>query len=117
MRYLLAVVLSALLLGCGHSKVPYQPQIDAVNGQIIGVEALIRWQHPEQGMIPPGKFISVAERSGLIIPIGEWVLNEACRQAVLWSESYNIPSLVVAVNLCCIGATGLANSRKLRKLS
>lgn len=80
----------------------YQPQIDAANGQIIGAEALIRWQHPEQGMIPPGKFISVAERSGLIIPIGEWVLNEACRQAVLWSESYNIPSLVVAVNLSAL---------------
>ncbi len=80
----------------------YQPQIDAVNGQIIGVEALIRWQHPEQGMIPPGKFISVAERSGLIIPIGEWVLNEACRQAVLWSKTYNIPALVIAVNLSAL---------------
>ena len=80
----------------------YQPQIDAANGQIIGVEALIRWQHPEQGMIPPGKFIPVAERSGLIIPIGEWVLNEACRQAVLWSESYNIPSLILAVNLSAL---------------
>ncbi len=80
----------------------YQPQIDAANGQIIGVEALIRWQHPEQGMIPPGKFIPVAERSGLIIPIGEWVLNEACRQAVLWSKTYNIPALVIAVNLSAL---------------
>lgn len=53
-------------------------------------------------MIPPGKFISVAEHSGLIIPIGEWVLNEACRQAVLWSKTYNIPALVIAVNLSAL---------------
>jgi diguanylate cyclase (GGDEF)-like protein len=75
----------------------YQPQIDLSRGCISGVEALLRWKHPERGMISPAKFIPLAERSGLIIPIGEWVLNEACRQAKSWfDEGY---PLVVAVNL------------------
>lgn len=80
----------------------YQPQIDTNTGEIIGAEALLRWYHPEQGMIPPGKFIPSAERSGLIIPIGEWVLNEACHQAQQWRNTHHLPSLVVAVNLSAL---------------
>lgn len=78
----------------------YQPQIDIGSGRIVGAEALVRWQHPELGLIPPGKFIPLAERSGLVIPMGEWVLNEACRQAQLWRES-GAP-LVTAVNLSAL---------------
>lgn len=64
----------------------YQPQYDLASGKVIGVEALIRWQHPELGLIPPGTFIPVAERSGLIGEIGAWALREACRQAMVWRE-------------------------------
>jgi len=78
----------------------YQPQIDIASGRIVGVEALVRWQHPELGLIPPGKFIPLAERSGLVIPMGEWVLNEACRQAQRWRE--NGQPLVMAVNLSAL---------------
>jgi len=80
----------------------YQPQIDTNTGKIIGAEALLRWCHPEHGMIPPGKFIPGAERSGLIIPIGEWVLNEACCQAQQWRNIHHLPSIVVAVNLSAL---------------
>lgn len=80
-------------------EIYYQPQIDAISFKTIGIEALLRWKHPEYGMIPPSKFIPVAEQSGLIIPIGEWVLQEACKRAQIWRDSYNIPELIVAVNL------------------
>jgi len=78
----------------------YQPQIDILTGNIVGAEALLRWQHPEIGLIPPGKFIPLAERTGLIVPIGEWVLNEACQQAQRWHESGH--DLVMAVNLSAL---------------
>ena len=78
----------------------YQPQIDIETGRIVGAEALVRWQHPEMGLIPPGKFIPLAERSGLVIQMGEWVLNEACRQAQVWRE--NGSPLLVAVNLSAL---------------
>ena len=78
----------------------YQPQIDIGSDRIVGVEALVRWQHPEIGLIPPVRFITLAERSGLIIQMGEWVLNEACRQAQIWSE--NGQPLVMAVNLSAL---------------
>jgi len=83
-------------------KIFYQPQIDALSGEIIGVEALLRWQHPQLGMISPAKFIPLAERSGLIIPLGEWAIHEACRQGQTWREGATMPPLVIAVNLSAI---------------
>ncbi len=75
----------------------YQPQIDLGDGRLIGVEALIRWRHPKNGLVPPARFMSVAEDSGLIEQIDQWVLREACRQSKYWQDSGL--SLVVAVNL------------------
>ncbi|WP_460840772.1 EAL domain-containing protein [Noviherbaspirillum agri] len=76
----------------------YQPQIDITTGGIVGAEALVRWQRPDEGLVAPGRFIPLAEENGLIAQIGEWVLNEACRQAKTWIDSGMSP-LVVAVNL------------------
>ncbi len=76
----------------------YQPQIDLASGAVVGAEALIRWHHPEHGWIPPSRFVPVAEDSGLIVPIGEWVLREACRQLAAWRAT-GMPDLTVAVNL------------------
>ncbi len=82
-------------------RLHYQPQVDLRSGRIVGVEALVRWQHPEAGLLPPGQFIGLAERSGHIIPIGEWVLREACRQARQWADTLAQPP-VVAVNLSAL---------------
>ena len=76
----------------------YQPQVDIASGATIGVEALVRWKHPDRGIIPPLKFIAIAEETGLIVPLGQWVLEEACRQAMAWSAE-GLPPLRVAVNL------------------
>ncbi|MEQ1657883.1 MAG: EAL domain-containing protein [Hylemonella sp.] len=79
----------------------YQPQFDLSSGVVIGVEALLRWRHPERGLIPPARFIPVAEESGLIVPIGVWVLGEACRQAMAWQRE-GLPGLTMAVNLSAV---------------
>ena len=76
----------------------YQPQIDLRTGKIAGLEALIRWRHPERGLLAPFTFIPVAEESGLILPIGAWVLNEACRQAGVWQRAGLAP-IRIAVNI------------------
>lgn len=77
----------------GQLEVHYQPQVDAATGALAGVEALLRWRHPTRGPIPPAAFIPIAEEAGLIVPIGEWVLRTACRDAVRW------PGLLVSVNV------------------
>jgi diguanylate cyclase (GGDEF)-like protein len=75
----------------------FQPAFKLDSGEVLGVEALVRWNHPERGLLPPATFIALAEESGLILPVGRWVLNEACRQAAAWQEDH--PNLQVAVNL------------------
>lgn len=79
----------------------FQPQIDIATGQLIGAEALIRWHHPTLGLVSPGQFIPVAEDTGLIVPIGEWVLQEACRAADNWRRQ-GFVNAVVAVNLSAV---------------
>lgn len=76
----------------------YQPQVELKTGFIVGVEALIRWHHPEQGLLAPDKFIHVAERIGLIKQLGDWVLETACRQAVVW-QKMGLPRFQMAVNI------------------
>jgi diguanylate cyclase (GGDEF)-like protein/PAS domain S-box-containing protein len=79
-------------------RIHYQPQMDLTSGAVIGLEALLRWQHPRLGLISPVRFIPIAEATGLIIPIGEWVLREACRQVRIWQEE-GFRDLHLAVNV------------------
>ncbi len=76
----------------------YQPQVNAISGSVVGAEALIRWNHPDLGLVMPGKFISIAEERGLIVPIGSWVIEEAARQAAIWQNSGRL-SFPIAVNV------------------
>lgn len=76
----------------------YQPKVDLASGAVIGCEALVRWRHPRRGLVPPNDFIPLAEETGLIVPLGAWVLREACRQARRWKEA-ELPPVSVAVNL------------------
>jgi len=85
-------------LAGGEFALHYQPQIDLASGRILGAEALLRWHSPRRGLMLPDEFISIAEDCGLIVPIGDWVLQEACRQAVHWQQA-GLPELTVAVNL------------------
>ena len=79
----------------------YQPQVEIASGRIMGFEALIRWQQPELGLIPPDRFISIAERNDLIIPIGEWVLRTACGQIREWQD-HGLSAVPVAVNVSAV---------------
>lgn len=76
----------------------YQPKVDVQSGKIAGMEALIRWIHPEDGLVPPGKFISIAEESGIIVPMGEFMLRESCKQAKAWQDAGYEP-FPIAVNV------------------
>jgi predicted signal transduction protein with EAL and GGDEF domain len=76
----------------------FQPKIDLLTRKVVGAEALIRWQHPQIGLIHPVEFIGIAEESGLIIQLGEWVLRHACEQQVRWREA-GMPELQMAVNM------------------
>ncbi|HEY3021441.1 MAG TPA: EAL domain-containing protein [Solirubrobacteraceae bacterium] len=79
----------------GELRLLYQPQVTLPDGRITGVEALLRWEHPKHGLIPPLRFIPIAEQTGVILPMGAWVLREACRQAAAWGD----PDLVMSVNV------------------
>tara|TARA_R110001592_G_scaffold25598_1_gene97092 strand:- start:2305 stop:5475 length:3171 start_codon:yes stop_codon:yes gene_type:complete len=85
-------------LKAGEFILHYQPQIEIDSRRVIGVEALIRWQHPARGLIPPNIFIPIAEATGLIVPMGEWVIHEACQQLSIWI-SQGFEDLTMAVNL------------------
>lgn len=85
-------------LDAGELFLVYQPQVDIRSGRITGVEALLRWEHPEWGVIAPGQFIPIAEQTGLIVPIGEWVVGVACLQNRIWQKA-GLPPLRMAVNL------------------
>jgi diguanylate cyclase len=76
----------------------YQPKVNLTTGEITSVEALIRWQHPDRGLVPPGQFVPVAEDCGLILKIGRWVLREACRQTRAW-QLEGLPPVSIAVNV------------------
>jgi EAL domain-containing protein (putative c-di-GMP-specific phosphodiesterase class I) len=82
-------------------RIHYQPQIDINTNEVVGMEALVRWQHPVKGLVPPLEFIPLAEETGLIIPIGEWVLREACRQNKAWQDLGYKP-MRIAVNLSIV---------------
>jgi EAL domain-containing protein (putative c-di-GMP-specific phosphodiesterase class I) len=77
----------------------YQPLVDGKSGKIAGAEALIRWHHPERGMVPPFEFIGHAERTGLIVPIGDWVIETACRQLATWARRPETAGLTISVNV------------------
>jgi diguanylate cyclase (GGDEF)-like protein len=81
-------------------SVHYQPMVSLDTGRICGMEALLRWNHPERGVVTPGEFMAVAEETGLVVPIGRWVLNEACRQLAEWHRTFSgSPPLSMSVNL------------------
>ncbi len=77
----------------------YQPRIDVGSGRLIGLEALLRWQHPRFGLLPPARFLSILESSGLIHSAGEWVIDTACRQLASWQHQFELPDLAMAINL------------------
>jgi len=79
-------------------RLHYQPRMGAMSGHIVGMEALLRWQHPELGLVSPAQFMSLAEESGLIVPIGQWVLREACKQAADWRQA-GLDDLVISINI------------------
>jgi diguanylate cyclase len=85
----------------GELVLHYQTKLNLATGEIVGAEALLRWRHPQRGLILPGRFIAIAEDSGLIIPIGSWVLHEACRQARAW-QAAGLPPLRIAVNVSAV---------------
>lgn len=76
----------------------YQPRVDVMTGSIVGAEALLRWRHPRLGLLFPAQFIALAEETGLIVPIGEWVLRTACAQSMKWQRD-GLPRIAIAVNI------------------
>ena len=82
----------------GEFELFYQPQVDCRSGNVTGMEALLRWHHPQRGLVSPHRFIPIAEETGLIVPIGEWVLRAACRQARCWHDAGQT-GLRISVNL------------------
>lgn len=88
----------------------YQPQVDARSGAVVGVEGLVRWQHPTRGLLAPGAFIDLAEESGLILEIGEWVLENACMQGAIWAKSELDMKVAINISLAQFRAEGFAKT-------
>ena len=86
-------------LGADQFALVYQPIVDLVSGSMVGVEALLRWDHPERGRLAPGDFLAMLEEQGLIVPVGRWVVSAACRQLGVWKRRYPTQPLYVSVNL------------------
>jgi EAL domain-containing protein (putative c-di-GMP-specific phosphodiesterase class I) len=85
-------------LGHGELLLYYQPKFEIASGRVVGAEALVRWMHPQRGMVPPSEFIPLAETTGLIVQVGEWVLEQACAQAAIWQRA-GLPPFRLAVNV------------------
>src|SRR5205085_10252363 len=84
----------------GEFRLRYRPFVKTDTGRVAGFEARVRWEHPERGLVPPGEFIPAAEETDLIIPMGEWVLRESCRQAREWQKQFHSDKpLFMSVNL------------------
>src|SRR5581483_5026945 len=108
-------------LGEGQFELYYQPLVDIASGDVASFEALIRWNHPERGLVPPDSFISVAEEIGLIVPLGDWVLRQACKDAAQWPGNIGVAvnlspvqfrSATLALSVvAAVGQSGLAPSR------
>jgi diguanylate cyclase (GGDEF)-like protein len=92
-------------LGRNEFALHYQPKVDLKTAEISGVEALLRWNHPERGLVSPAQFVPIAEESGLIVSIGEWVLREACHQVRAWKEA-GLPAVRMAVNVSAVQFMG-----------
>ena len=99
-RFTIQIGLRAALLN-DQFEIHYQPQL-TLEGRIVGAEALLRWRHPERGMVSPSDFMSVAEESGLILPLGQWVLEAACKQLALWASQALLADLTLAVNVSAL---------------
>ena len=97
--------------GRGELLLDYQPIVDLATGHFTGVEALVRWQHPTRGLLPPSAFIGLAEQTGAIVGIGSWVLETAAGQVRSWQRRYNLPELRLSVNvsLCQLDDAGFAD--------
>jgi sensor c-di-GMP phosphodiesterase-like protein len=95
----------------GQLRLFYQPQVSLLDGEIVGMEALVRWQHPERGLLGPFEFIPLAEESKLIVPIGNWVIEEACRRVARWQADYPDRRLRMCVNVSArqLSYAGLAD--------
>src|SRR5690606_38079487 len=90
-----------LALKRGELLLHYQPKVNLASGAIVGAEALVRWAHPTQGLIPPARFIGLAEETGLIVPLGSWVIRTACAQNAAWRRQ-GLRSMRVAVNVSAL---------------
>ena len=93
----------------------YQPKVDLTNGKIVGVEVLLRWQSPERGLVLPQEFIPLLEETGLILPVGEWVLDAACKQARAW-QHLGLPAITIAVNLSAVQFRQADIARTIQKI-
>jgi len=97
-------------LGNGELVLHYQPKFEIGSGRVVGAEALVRWMHPQRGMVPPSEFIPLAETTGLIVQVGEWVLEQACAQAAIWQRA-GLPPFRLAVNVSAREFTGSLPTR------